>query len=64
MIFSKLEMYEMLAHHTILGPDIMDIIVKAFGNTTDTYLKVLKAATPYKTFVEFEESISAYFGED
>lgn len=64
MIFSKLEMYEMLAYHTVLGIDAMDIIVKAFGDTSDTYLKVLKAATPFKTFVEFEESISEFLGED
>lgn len=64
MVFSKLEMYDMLSHHTVLGQDAMDIIIKAFGDTSDTYLKVLKAATPYKTFIEFEDSIPINNGEN
>lgn len=56
MQFTKLEMYDMLADCTILGQEAMDIIIKAFGDKPETYLKILKAATPYKTFVEFAES--------
>ena len=50
--FTKLEMYDFLADNIGLGQETMDVIIQVFGDSVDTYRKVLRKTSPYKTFAE------------
>ena len=55
MPYTKTEMFYLLSDAVGLGEETMNVIVKVFGDTKDTYMKVLTKMTDFKTFEEAEE---------
>ena len=56
MLYSKLEMYDMLINFVGIDPDGLDLILKLMGDTPQTYIKVLNASSYFKTFADLEDS--------
>ena len=48
-------MYNILADSVGIGQETMDIIIKVFGDTNDTYKRILTKMTDFKTFSEAYE---------
>lgn len=53
MIYTKQEMYSMLADYADIDYDALDLVIKICGDTESTYLKILNT-TEFKTFIELE----------
>lgn len=57
MIYTKQEMQDLLIETVGVSEEAIDLAVKLLGDTPQTYIKILNAASEYSTFSDVEDAL-------
>ncbi len=57
MMYSKIDMYNMLLDNIGIPEEYLDAMLKLIGDVPQSYVKILNACSEYSTFSEVEDAM-------